>query len=155
MRAVTPDRQLEVCQRPEECYFGNLPSLAMLNSCYGSGSAEAWLLPEIVEACMFCGLKVQPEEWQLLKLVRIIVALFGFLKVDEIQLFFFRFCSGRYMRFHNSFDPSVIIRSLRVFLNERNRAHEEKEMREHERELEERQKNAVTYEEYLRLYNGR
>lgn len=122
----------------------------MLNSCYGRGAAEAWLVPEVVDACLFYGLREQPDSWQVEKLVRIIAANYGYLKVDEMQLFFFNFCSARYRHFYNTFDPSIIILSLRDFLRDRNRAYEEREQREREREREEWRKNAISREEYLK-----
>ena len=148
--AITPQRQVEICHAPEKCYFGDSPTLAMLNSCYGRGAAEAWLVPEVVDACLFYGLKEQPDNWQVEKLVRSIVANYGYLKVDELQLFFFNFCSAKYRHFYNTFDPSIILLSLRDFLRDRNRAYEEREQREREREREEWRRNAVSREEYLK-----
>lgn len=124
--------------------------MATLTSCYGRGAAEAWLVPEIIDACLFFGLKEQPDTYQLEKLARIIVTNFGYLNVDEVQLFFFYFCSARYRHFYNTFDPSIIILSLRDFLRDRGHAYEEREQREREREREEWKKNAITHEEYLR-----
>lgn len=148
--AYSPDRQTEICYAPEACYFGDSPTLATLTSCYGRGAAEAWLVPEIIDACLFFGLKEQPDTYQLEKLARIIVTYFGYLNVDEVQLFFFYFCSARYRHFYNTFDPSIIILSLRDFLRDRGHAYEEREQREREREREEWKKNAITHEEYLR-----
>lgn len=148
--AYSPDRQTEICYAPEACYFGDSPTLATLTSCYGRGAAEAWLVPEIIDACLFFGLKEQPDTYQLEKLARIIVTNFGYLNVDEVQLFFFYFCSARYRHFYNTFDPSIIILSLRDFLRDRGHAYEEREQREREREREEWKKNAITHEEYLR-----
>lgn len=148
--AYSPNRQTEICHTPEACYFGDSPTLAMLNTCYGRRAAEAWLVPEIIDACLFCGLKEQPDTYQLEKLAGIIVVNFGYLSVDELLLFFFYFCSARYRHFYNTFDPSIIILSLRDFLRDRNRSFEEREQREREREREEWKKNAITREEYLR-----
>ena len=149
MVAVNPDRQLQISEHPEECYFGQSPTLASLNVIYGRGAAEAWLLPEVQEVCLFMGIKEMPDNYQATKLVKIIVQQFGYLKVDEVQLFFFNFCSSRYRHFYNTFDPSVIILSLHDFLHDRNRAYEEREEREREREREEWKKHAMTHDEYL------
>lgn len=149
--AVNPDRQLQISGHPEECYFGHSPTLASLNVIYGHGAAEAWLLPEVQDACLFMGLKEMPDNYQAAKLVKIIVQQFGYLKVDEVQLFFFNFCSARYRHFYNTFDPSIIIFSLHDFLRDRNHAYEEREKREREREREEWKKNAITHDEYLAL----
>ena len=87
MVAVNPDRQLQISEHPEECYFGQSPTLASLNIIYGHGAAEAWLLPEVQDACLFMGVKEMPDNYQAEKLVKIIAQQFGFLKVDEVQLF--------------------------------------------------------------------
>ena len=142
MVAHNPERQLEICQFPEKCFFGNSPSLAMLNECYGKGAAEGWLVPEIVDACLFCGLTEQPGISQLEKLVRIIVTSFGYLTVDEMQLFFFRFCSSSYLHFFNTFDPFIIIRSLRFFLRERDYVYHERDERLKDYKIEIMRKNA-------------
>ena len=112
--AINPERQLQICNDPENCYFGNSPTL----------TTE--------------------------KLVKIIALQYGYLKVDELQLFFFNFCSAKYRHFYSVFDPSIIILSLRDFLSDRSRAYEKREQRERDRAREEWKKNAITYEEYKR-----
>ena len=148
--AINPDRQLQICNNPKDCYFGNSPTLASLNKLYGQGTAEVWLSAEVQEACLFMGIKEMPDFNQTEKLVKIIARQYGYLKVDELQLFFFNFCSAKYRHFYNTFDPSIIILSLRDFLNDRNRAYDEREQRERERQYEVWKKNAITYEEYRR-----
>lgn len=97
------------------------------------------------------GVREMPDINQIEKLVKIIVVQYGYLKVDELQLFFFYFCAARYRHFYKYFDPSIIILSLRDFLRDRSRAYEEHERREREREQEEWKKDAITYEEYQKL----
>lgn len=75
------------------------------------------------------GVREMPDINQIEKLVKIIVVQYGYLKVDELQLFFFYFCAAKYRHFYNYFDPSIIILSLRDFLNDRSRAYEEHERR--------------------------
>ena len=148
--ATNPDRQLQICSNPEDCYFGNSPTLTSLNKLYGQGAAEVWLSAEVQEACLFMGIKEMPDINQTEKLVKIIALQYGYLKVDELQLFFFNFCSAKYRHFYGTFDPSIIILSLRDFLSDRSRAYEEREQRERDREREDWKKNAITYEEYQR-----
>ena len=148
--AINPDRQLHICNNPEDCYFGNSPTLISLNKLYGQGAAEVWLAAEVQEACLFMGIKEMPDINQTEKLVKIIALQYGYLKVDELQLFFFNFCSAKYRHFYSVFDPSIIILSLRDFLSDRSRAYEKREQRERDREREEWKKNAITYEEYQR-----
>ena len=68
--AINPSRQLQICSDPEKCLFGKSPKLESLNTIYGQGTAEAWLVPEVVDVCQFCGLKEMPDNYQLDKLVR-------------------------------------------------------------------------------------
>ena len=148
--AINPARQLQVGNNPGECYFGNSPTLASLNKLYGKGTAEVWLSTEVQDACLFMGVKEMPDINQTEKLVKIIVIQYGYLKVDELQLFFFYFCSAKYRHFFSTFDPSIIILSLQDFLRDRSRAYDEREQRERDRQYEEWKKNAITYEEYQR-----
>lgn len=150
MLANSPDRQTEVCADPDGCHFGDSPTLSQLNACYGDTAAEAWLVPQLYELGSFEGLKGQADRHQLAKTARIIAVEFHYLKTDELLLFFYRFCAGRYGRFYSYFTPSVIICGLRCFLDERAAA-----FNRHEQELrgqawEEARRNAVTYEEYIR-----
>ena len=127
--AINPSRQLQVCTDPEKCLFGNSPKLESLNKIYGQGTAEAWLVPEVVDACQFCGLKEMPDNYQLEKLVTIIAEKYKYL-----------------------IDPFVIIRSLELFIKDINdaiykreeREKKEREEREHQEWLKSRGK-AIEY----------
>lgn len=111
MLANSPDRQLEVCNNSDKCHFGNSPTLSQLNVCYGDAAAEAWLVPQLYELGDFEGLKGQADRHQLAKTAKIIATEFYYLKTDELLLFFYRFCAGRYGQFYSYFTPSVIIRN--------------------------------------------
>ena len=128
--AINPSRQLQICTDSEKCLFGNSPKLESLNTIYGQGTAEAWLVPEVVDACQFCGLKEQPDNYQLEKLVTIIADKYHYLTIDQIQLFFYWFCSAKYQHFYNSFDPFVIMQSLETFKKDINDAIYKREKRE-------------------------
>lgn len=151
LQANNPDCQLKVCDNVDECFFGDSPSLALLNTTYGTTAAAAWLVPEITEASVFCGLKENPNQAQLDKLARIIVTNYWYLTVDELLLFFFHFCSARYRHFYSYFAPSVIIHSLQDFLLERSRAYNDREQKMQELKREQSRKEAITYEEYIRM----
>ena len=150
MLANCPDRQTEVCAAPDGCHFGGSPTLSQLNACYGGTAAEAWLVPQLYELGNFEGLKGQADRHQLAKTAKIIATEFHYLKTDELLLFFYRFCTGRYGQFYSYFTPSVIIRGLRCFLDERARVFDRREQELREHAWEEARRNAVTFEEYLR-----
>ena len=105
--------------------------------------------PSLYELGDFEGLKGQADRHQLAKTAKIITTEFYYLKTDELLLFFYRFCVGRYGQFYSYFAPSVIIRSLRDFLKERARAFEQYEQTVRERAWQEAKHKAVTYEKYL------
>ena len=151
MLANSPDRQIQVCNNPAKCHFGNSPTLSQLNVCYGATAAEAWLVPQLYELGDFEGLKRQADRHQLAKTAKIITTEFYYLKTDELLLFFYRFCAGRYGQFYSYFTPSVIIRGLRDFLKERAIAFEQYEQAVRERAWQDAKRKAVTYEEYLQL----
>lgn len=88
MKEYNPNRQTIIASEPEKCFFGNSPTLAILNNVYGNNAAAAWLVPELYEISIFCGLKELPDQGQLIKTAKIISYHYHWLKVDELQLFF-------------------------------------------------------------------
>jgi len=89
---------------------------------------------------------------------RVIIAQYGFLKVTEIMLFLHHIKAGRYGHFYGTVDPQRITDALREFLewryNEISRIEKQREQERWARELEERKKTAITYDEYIALKNG-
>ena len=149
--ANSPDKQLEICNSSNMCYFGDSPTLSVVRLAYGTNIPEAWLVPQLLDASLFCGLKQDIDKSQMRTLATIIVNDYHWLKIDELLLFFFRFKSAHYLHFYSYFDPHVILGSLKMFINERNRTYEHMEQKRREKEAEEARSKAVTYEEYLRL----
>ena len=149
--ANTPDRQLDICNDLNLCYFGDSPTLSIVRLAYGTNIPEAWLVPQLLDASLFCGLKQDIDKSQMRTLATIIANDYHWLKIDELLLFFFRFKSAHYLHFYSYFDPHVILGSLKMFINERARAHERKEQEERDKEAENSRRNAITYEEYLRM----
>lgn len=149
----SPDRQYEVCHNEDNCYFGNSPTLSELGKVYGSGLPKAWLIPQLVNLCEYCGLKQDASSLQLKELAIIIYNKYYWLKVDELLLFFYRFKCNCYRHFYCYFDPMTVMESLRRFTDERYQAHIKREQTERERQKEIDGKNAVSYEEYMKI-NG-
>lgn len=76
---------------------------------------------------------------------------YHWLKVDELQLFFFRFCASCYKQFYSYYNPQIILQSLQDFIRERTAAYQRKENEERWKQYEIAQRNAITYEEYERI----
>ena len=89
---------------------------------YGSFTSAKWLIPLIADAGLSCGLKEDVTKDQLQFTAMAIFSRYRWLKASEVMLFFFNFKAGFYERFYSYFDPQAIIRSMKLFLQERNLA---------------------------------
>lgn len=149
--AHNPEMQLAICKNADGCWFGEYPTLARLDKEYGSNSASYWLVPELTNLSEFCGCKDKLTGTSLKECAVIISQQYYYLKISELMLFFYRFKSGRYGRFYGAVDPLAIMEALREFTHERDAAYDrhENEMRMRQYDIDRR--NAVSYEEYLKL----
>lgn len=144
MVAMNPSVQHLAADNQERAWFGNAPSLALLNHTYGSNSSAMWLLPQLFDLSEFCGCREKMDEQQATELARIITREYGYLKTSEMMLFFYFFKAGRYGRFYGSVDPLIITTTLREdFLREREEAIIKKEKEEQAAERE------ATYQAWL------
>jgi len=100
----------------------SLPTLTEVDIMYGSFTSAKWLIPLIADASLSCGLKEDVTENQLQFTAMAIFSRYRWLKASEVMLFFFNFKAGFYERFYSYFDPQAIIRSMNLFLQERNLA---------------------------------
>jgi hypothetical protein len=150
-----PDLQMKVCKDSQLCFFGDAPVLSELNMAYGEMTATMWLVPQLYDLSEYCGCKEKLQGKPLEECASVIATEFYWLKVSELMLFFHRFKSGRYGRFYGSVDPLVITTSLREFLKERICVIEAREQEERRIKDEESKRNAITYEEYLKLKRER
>lgn len=151
MLCNNPSRQMILCRSPNYCYFGNSPTLSLLKLAYGSTAAELWLVPQLKSISDYCGLKEKVSEEQLLELATIIATHYHWLKTDELILFFARFKAAKYERFYSYFDPQAILASVEQFLTDKNKAIDKREQEIRMREMEEDRKNAITYDEFLKM----
>ena len=95
-----------------------------------------WLVPQIADVSVSCGLKEDASEVQIQLVAAAIASKYKYLRTDEIMLFLFNFKAGFYEQFYCYFDPQTIIRSMPTFLQERTNIIEEydKELRRIEAE---------------------
>lgn len=132
-KANSPARQLYLCQEPKECFLGDSPWLGLLNATYGRFASAMWLVPQIADVSICCGLKEDASKDQIRLVASAIASRYKLLKTDEVMLFFFNFKAGLYERFYGYFDPQTIVRSVKSFCRER-----ELILAAHERELQQR-----------------
>ena len=132
-KANAPARQLYLCQEAEECILGNSPWLGLLDATYGRFASAMWLVPQIADVSVCCGLKEDASKDQIRLVASTIASRYKLLKTDEVMLFFFNFKTGLYERFYGYFDPQTIVRSVKSFCSER-----ELILAAHERELQQR-----------------
>ena len=132
-KANSPARQLYLCQEAEECILGNSPWLGLLDATYGRFASAMWLVPQIADVSVCCGLKEDTSKDQIRLVASAIASRYKLLKTDEVMLFFFNFKAGLYERFYGYFDPQTIVRSVKSFCRER-----ELILAAHERELQQR-----------------
>lgn len=147
---VTPSIQTKVCQDEGNCYFGDFPTLGMLNEVYGKNTATAWAIPQLTDLSEYCGVKEKFSTNQLMQCAEIIAADYYYLKVSELLLFFAKFKRCAYGRFYGSVDPLVIAEALKEFCRERNVAYYGKEQAERQKQMEESRRDSCSWEEYTK-----
>ena len=118
------------------CFIGDSPCLRLLDITYGMFASAIWLVPQIADVSVSCGLKEDASEVQIQLVAAAIASKYKYLRTDEIMLFLFNFKAGFYEQFYCYFDPQTIIRSMPTFLQERTNIIEEynKELRRIEAE---------------------
>lgn len=150
LNANNPSLQLQICKDATNCFFGNYPTLSTIDMTYGKNGAEAWLVPQLSDLSLYCGLKEDASKEQLRFMTVFIATDYHWLKTSELMLFFYRFKAGCYERFYGRFDPQAILSSLRMFLDERTRAYEIREEELNRRKEIEHDARCIPYEDYCR-----
>lgn len=148
-----PEKQNKICSKPYRCYFGDSPTLAQLDAVYGKNNSDIWLIPQIVDVSLACGLKDDVTKEQLSFISNAIKTEYGWLKTDELMLFCYNFKFGKYGRFYSRFDTQTFTYSLSLFIKDRNQAIDAYNQSLQEKEIENSKKNAISYEEYCRRHN--
>lgn len=137
-----PDMQITVAKNEERAFMGIAPTLGLLKKTYGENMAVMWLLPQIWDLCEFTNSRNKLDERQAENLAEMISLEYGYMKVTELLLFFYRFKTGRYGRFYGSVDPMAIMIALEEFGKERQQALVAYEEKKKQQEREQISKNA-------------
>ena len=133
--------------------MGTAPTLAEVRKDYGVCVVMDWLKIELNDYQNFVGVKEDNKMaldsvWELCQMI---VNRYYYLKLSEFMLFLNKMKYGDYGEVYGTIDPVRILRSLRSFVDDRNIIIDRVEQRRREEEDERSRKNAVTYEEYLKM----
>lgn len=152
LQAFNPSLQVAVARHPMRAFFGKAPSLAVVKHTYGPNAPTMWIIAQLYDLCEYTGAKKMDAQ-QATMLAEVIAQEYGYLKVSELLLFFFRFKAGNYGRFFGAVDPMVITTALKEFLKERAWACEqhEQQLRQQEK-MEDEKVPRLSWEEYADKY---
>lgn len=137
--------QIVVAKNEEKAFLSNTPSLGLLKKTYGENMAAMWLMPQIWDLCEYTNSKGKLDERQAKQLAEMISIEYGYMKVTELLLFFYRLKCGRYGKFYGAIDPMMVMAALDTFRKERNDY-----LRANHREDPEPPKDTITAEEYFK-----
>lgn len=120
LQRYNPDKQTSICSDRKAAVASDSPSLGIVRQAYGDDIAESWLQIQIHDIEEFLGVRAALSIRQRDMLSSILLNEYGYLKVSEFMLFFYRLKCGEYCRFYgNSINPSELISSVKAFLSER------------------------------------
>ncbi len=103
----------------ERCFTGEAPSLKRVQVSFGEECANNWLIAQIIDLALFCGIREKPDMAQVEAIARTIIVNYGYLKLTELMVFFQRFKAGRQGTFYGSFDGITLNKALNDFLKYR------------------------------------
>lgn len=135
----------------DRCLYGTAPTLQQLKSDYGAKAPSAWLVTQLYDLSEFCGCREKLTPTQIDGIASIINNEYGKMKVSQLMLFFYWFKLGKYGKFYGAVDPLIIMDALKKFEQYIIRDWEIKQDEERKKKYEKWKKEAVTYEEYLKL----
>ena len=152
LHQMSPIYQTYAAQNPDKAFFGDAPTLTVINATYGKNTAVMWLIPQLNNVSRFCGCKERLTDEVTEELARSIAAEYYYLKTSELMLFLQRFKMGHYGRFYGAVDPLVITTALQDFLADRRTAYAKHQQEEERKQREAWEKEErITYEEYKQL----
>ncbi len=147
-------RQMAITAKEEVCYREDiLPWLKAINEAYGSDTAEDFVTVQLVNLSEFSGATDKVPQEQARELAVMIVQNYPYLNPAEVMLFCRRFKEGRYEKFYRAVDPIAILRSLRQFVEDRNKAKARlaKETEKARQQAQDELEPPMTYAEYLAI----
>lgn len=122
-----PDMQVVFCRDIEKCFFGEAPSISLVEQAYGRTAAMSWMEIQLNNLSEFAGCKGKLTTAQIAETAAMIVDGYPHFKLTEFMLFFQRFKRCEYGKFYGAVDPMTILQALTTFGEQRARAIEERE----------------------------
>lgn len=118
--AYNPDTMTQYAAHPQQCINNTeAPTLREMNTVYGEGIAQAWLIAQVSAVAEFAGCKDKFTQQQTKRLAELLYCAHGEYSTTEFILFFYRFMCGKYAQFYGTADPMAVTRSLCKFHKER------------------------------------
>lgn len=131
------------------------PKLTDVMFAYSEDCAKEWVKCQLLKVNDFIGVKQKLSDEQLSDLSMQIVCEFYYLNIAELCCFFGRLRSGKYEDFYGSIDPMRILKSLNTFCHDRRidieRHEKEIAIARSESKNEERMKNSVSWDEFIKI----
>lgn len=120
MKTFNPGMQSKfMTENLQRCFTGHAPSLTRVKVSFGEEIANNWLIIQITDLALFCGIKEKPDMAQVEAIARTIIANYGYLKLTELMVFFQRFKAGKHGTFYGNFDGITLNKALNDFLKYR------------------------------------
>lgn len=153
LERFSPSVQGKCYAWPERCVSGNAPTLGAVGRDYGEQVALDWLTIELNDYQNFVGVKEEGKASLdvVRELSRMVFRRYRYLKLSELLLFFQRLKYGDYGEMYGYVDAVRVLRALRSFMTDRNAIVERLEQEERERKQERESRDAISYEEHLRM----
>lgn len=131
----------------------SIPTLGLLASTYGDETPLEWLKIQFGTLNDFAEVSTKIANEQLNELAEIFLSEYYYINAAEICFFIARFKSGKYGRFYGAIDPMKITSAMLEYIKERRidieRYEREQYRMQHQKEIEERGNNRMSYAEYL------
>ena len=143
------DQQARHTTAPARCVCGTAPTLAQVNAAYGEGTAQEWLVYQIGEFVSFLSLNKDIESYQMKQLAKMVYNDYNWMKVTEIELFFYNMKRGRYEDFYGQFDTQRFMRCFEPFMRDLNEILDEEYQKEERARREHQFDGCVSWNEYL------
>lgn len=142
-KVFSPSNQLQLINNRPLCFFGPFPTLEQLNSYFDAHVAEVWLIDQIKDLCAFSMERELMDDYHLETISSMIVDDFGYLKVSELSLFFYK---AKGEKFYGKVSPSRILELLNKFIATTRKEANEKRIKEAEDLYYEERKKYVSYQ---------
>jgi hypothetical protein len=148
---ITPEQESAIVS-------GDTPTISTCVRVYGEGTVNTVIILHLQQLNNYCGTQNKLDASQMEQFCTVVRSRFGYLKPEELVVFFTRFMAGEYGRFYGSMDPLFLAEALGRF-DEWRKELRGKSLRERERREKAEREQVVSkasqkYINYLRKKHG-